>query len=101
MAHRQRAFFIRWNTVLHSKDLLSPWGSLTYAIHRPPRLAALNGSKSVSSLVRVFVNEEKFFGFTFRTVKNDALHDWSRRTCSLRPRYNIREKERRVARLTS
>ena len=49
MAHRRRAFFIRWSPVLHSKDLLSPWGSLTYAIQRPPRLAALNGSKCVSS----------------------------------------------------
>jgi hypothetical protein len=26
-------------------------------------------------LFRVFVNEGKFFGFTFRTMKNDTLHD--------------------------
>jgi hypothetical protein len=46
---------------LHSKDLLSPWGSLTYAIHRPPRLAALNGSNVFLVLVRMLVNEGKFF----------------------------------------
>jgi hypothetical protein len=52
---------------LHSKDLLSPWGSLTYAIHRPPRLAALNGSNLFLVFGRVFVNEGKFLDSSLET----------------------------------
>ncbi len=42
-ARKQRAYVVRWISVLHSKDLLSHLGaSLHYATHSPLRLAAFS-----------------------------------------------------------
>jgi hypothetical protein len=66
--------FVRWSTVLHSEDLLSPWGSLSFAIHLPLRLAALNGSNFPLVLLHVLVKTQKFvYGIKFVLDKSPQI----------------------------
>lgn len=74
-ARKQRAYVVRWISVLHSKDLLSHLGaSLNYATHPPLRLAAFSESATALRLRAANVKGE-IIAMTTRLIICRARRD--------------------------